>query len=110
MSSAQGALRGPGFYECVKCLVDTLNLIYDHNNNRATGLRERQQPRENKIWKHKAQEGNVFSQGFEWWLEHKWWRIKGIGFGEQLGIASSAGEFLSILVSVWGMGRSVKLE
>lgn len=34
-----GALRGPGFYECVKCLVDTLNLIYDDNNNGASSLR-----------------------------------------------------------------------
>lgn len=63
MSSAQGALRGPDFYECLKCLVDTLNLIYDHNNNRVASLRYKQQPRENKIWKHKAWEGNVISQG-----------------------------------------------
>lgn len=52
LSSAQAALRVPGFYECVKCLVDTLNLIYDHNNNGATSLREIQgeeTTRENKI-------------------------------------------------------------
>ena len=34
-----GALRRSHFYECVKCLVDTLNLIYDYNNNRASSLR-----------------------------------------------------------------------
>lgn len=54
LSSALGAHRGPAFYERVKCLVDALHLIYDHNNNGAAGLRKRQQPRENKIWKHKA--------------------------------------------------------
>lgn len=42
LSSAQAALTEPDFYECVKCLVDTLNLIYDHNNNGATSLRERE--------------------------------------------------------------------
>lgn len=57
-----GALRGPGFYECVKCLVDTLNLIYDYNNNGASSLSyPRQQPRENEIWRHKAWEGNFIS-------------------------------------------------
>lgn len=40
LSSAQGALRGPAFYECVKCLMDALHLIYDHNNNGAAGLRK----------------------------------------------------------------------
>lgn len=52
LSSAQEALRVPDFYECVKCLEDTLNLIYDHNNNGATSLREIQREattRENKI-------------------------------------------------------------
>lgn len=42
LSSAQAALTEPDFYECVKCLVDTLNSIYDHNNNGATSLRERE--------------------------------------------------------------------
>lgn len=51
LSSVQAALTEPDFYECVKCLVDTLNLIYDHNNNGATSLREREATtREKRIW------------------------------------------------------------
>lgn len=64
LSSAQAALRAPDFYECVKCLVDTLNLIYDHNNNGATSLREREATtRENKIWSIKHGQGKLSTGG-----------------------------------------------
>lgn len=49
LSSAQAALTEPDFYECVKCLVDTLNLIYGHNNNGATSLRGGATTREKRI-------------------------------------------------------------
>lgn len=81
LSSAQGALRGPAFYECVKCLVDALYLIYDHNNNGAAGLRKRQQPRENKIWKHKALERNVILQRLSGGWDTRGVEIKGRGHG-----------------------------
>lgn len=56
LSSAQATLTEPDFYECVKCLVDTLNLIYDHNNNGATSLceRERGNNQGEENLKHKA--------------------------------------------------------
>lgn len=63
LSSAQGALRGPDFYECVKCLMDTLNLIYDHNNNGAASLRQRQQPRRAKFGSMKHEKGMLFRRG-----------------------------------------------
>lgn len=82
LSSAQGALRGPTFYECVKCLVDALHLIYDHNNNGAAGLRKRPQPRENKIWKHKAWERNVILQRLSGGWDTRGVEIKGREYGK----------------------------
>lgn len=73
LSSAQAALTEPDFYECVKCLVDTLNLIYGHNNNGATSLRERGNNQGEENLKHKAWTGKAFPQ------------VVGTGSGEMQG-------------------------
>lgn len=93
LSLAQGALRGPAFYECVKCLVDALHLIYDHNNNGAAGLRKRPQPRENKIWKHKAWERNVILQRLSGGSDTRGVEIKGREYGK-LQTAGTAEDFI----------------
>lgn len=81
LSSAQAALTEPDFYECVKCLVDTLNLIYDHNNNGATSPREREATtREKRIWSIKhGQESFPTGGGHRQWgrcraedISHSW--------------------------------------
>lgn len=63
LSSTQGALRDSDFYECVKCLVDTLNLIYDHNNNGAAAWDRSSNPGRTKFGSIKHGKEMLFHRG-----------------------------------------------